>query len=359
MNRSPILHGCYTLITLAAFFTGSQLAQNSISRKYSPSGSQPAHQEDTELTSPKQSKLSSIQSRDPDEGHALLARDQLIALVLGATRSPDPLERRRAFDRILQGMESGTFTTEQSLAIRSAMFENGADTDQWKLFDYAWGRTDPEAAVAHIETIPERFRDAYLANLLPGLASSDPQAAIELFARLDSSRHAELRSRLYEGLIDHDIITATEHIFNSSKTGEYDWRPMDTMTREIVKDRGLIPTLEWAAELPDGPLRGNAWSAAYAHWAATEPHSAIQSIIDLPESADRNQAINGFISAHAHQDGETAAVWAAEISQPGLREEAMVRAARQFYRQDPEAAAQWFSHSDLPQSRWPQVSNSQ
>ena len=359
MNSSPILHGCYTLITLAAFLTGSQLAQNSISRTVSPSGSQPAPREEAQLTSPEQSQLSSIRSSDPGGDHASLASDQLIALVHGATRSPHPLERRRAFDRILEGMESGTLTTEQSLTIRSAMFENGADSDQWELFDYAWGRSDPDAAVAHIEKVPERFRDAYLANLLPGLASAHPQAAIELFAQLDSSRHAELRGRLYEGLIDHDIITATEHVFDSSRTGEPDWRPMDTMTREIVKDRGLIPTLEWAAELPEGPLRGNAWSAAYAHWAAAEPHSAIQSIIDLPESTDRNQAINGFISAHARQDGETATVWAAEITQPGLREEAMVRAARQFYRQDPEAAAQWFSNSDLPQSRWPQVSNSQ
>jgi hypothetical protein len=108
--------------------------------------------------------------------------------------------------------------------------------------------------------------------------------------------------------------------------------------------------LAWAAELPEGSLRGNAWSAAYAKWTSQDPHAAVQSIVDMSPSADRNQAINGFISALAGQDPEAAVTWAAEISEPGMRESAMIRAGTQFFQRDPGAANQWFQSSDLPEA---------
>ncbi len=182
-----------------------------------------------------------------------LSRDRIEALVLAAIKSPSPIERRKAFDRLLQEMDLPTFTAEQSMLIRRAMFENGADGEQWRLFDYAWGSTAPDAAIALIDEIPARFRDAYLGNILPGLASSEPQAAIELFSSLEPELQAKLRNRFFEGLIDYDVATATEHIFAATDERAYDWRPMDVMTREIVKDRGLKPALEWAAELQEGP----------------------------------------------------------------------------------------------------------
>jgi hypothetical protein len=123
---------------------------------------------------------------------------------------------------------------------------------------------------------------------------------------------------------------------------------MDTLAREIEKDRGLHSALAWAADLPEGSLRSNAWSAAYAFWAGQDPLAAIQSITEMPPSPDRDQALNGFVSAHAGADGERATVWAAEIASPALREAAMIRAGTHFFRQDESAAATWFASSGLP-----------
>ena len=69
----------------------------------------------------------------------------------------------------------------------------------------------------------------------------------------------------------------------------------------------------------------------------------------MPVSQDRDFAINGFISGLAVQDGESAVIWAAEITDPGMRESAMIRAGRHFFRQDHQAAVEWFNASGLPE----------
>ena len=76
-----------------------------------------------------------------------LGKKQIHALVVQAIKSPSPVDRRRAFDRILEEMGSSTFTREQAFTMRSAMAKNGADGRMWQLFDYAWGANDPATAV--------------------------------------------------------------------------------------------------------------------------------------------------------------------------------------------------------------------
>ena len=279
-----------------------------------------------------------------------LSDSQLEAVVLDSIRSSDPLERRRAFDRLLQEMQTDTFTVEQAMHMRSLMRENGASGEQWRLFDYAWAANDPEAAIAHIDEIPEDYRNGFLSNMLPGLASADPQSAVDLFQSFDSNLQGQLRPRLYEGLIDHDIELATNYVFDAADPERPDWRHMDTFTRELANEQGIDQVLKWAADLPEGSLRGNAWSAAYAKWTSEDPLAVSEAILDLPPSADRDQAINGFVSALAGQDPEAAVLWAAEISGDGLRESAMVRVGTRYFQQEPSAAAAWFESSGLPHS---------
>ncbi|NCF95048.1 MAG: hypothetical protein GWQ05_29425 [Verrucomicrobiaceae bacterium] len=233
---------------------------------------------------------------------------------------------------------------------RSAMAGNGASGEQWRLFDYAWGANHPQIAMAHIEEIPEQHLKGFMGNMLPGLASAEPHMAIELFESFESGLQGSLRNRLYEGLIDNNIDSATEYVYDAANPEKQDWRPMDTFARELANEQGLDATLSWAAELPEGSLRGNAWSAAYAKWTSQDPHAAVQSIVDMPQSGDRDQAINGFISALAGQDPEAAVTWAAEISEPGMRESAMIRAGTRFFQQEPGAANEWFQSSDLPEA---------
>ena len=361
MNRSHWTHGSWLLITIGTFVAGSQWAGLSKSgdewemverrderppaetRKSTPHGwVAPSRELASNAPSRKSSKSleRSNRSESPEGSNAWtktrgnlipsaipsneapLNNDQIRSLVLQAIKSFNPVKRRQAFDRLLEEMQSGTFTNEQAMTIRKAMAENGASGEQWKNFDYAWGANEPEAALAHINEIPQQYLNGFLYNMIPGLASADPQAAIDLFAGLGVEVQNKIRNRLFEGLIDNDVAVATNYIYDVTNLEDYNWRPMDSLTREIVGDVGVSDTLVWAAELPEGPLRGSAWSAAYAHWGQHQPEVAVQSIIEMPPSQDRNLAINGFTAAYAHQDGATAVAWAAEITESGLRQAA-------------------------------------
>ena len=126
---------------------------------------------------------------------------------------------------------------------------------------------------------------------------------------------------------------------------------------EVVREWGdLNAATEWVNSLEPGLAQRDALSAVYGFRGSQEPHEAVQDIINMPASEDRNFAINGFISGLAHQDGEAAVTWAAEITAPGMREAAMVRAGQQFFQQDQQAATEWFQVSGLPETAWNQVS---
>ncbi len=103
----------------------------------------------------------------------------------------------------------------------------------------------------------------------------------------------------------------------------------------------------WLETLGDSRGQREGLSAAYANWAAREPMGASEHLVAQPESPERDFAINGFTAALAHRDPESAVIWAEQITNPGLREAATLRAAQRFYAQDPAAASDWLATSGL------------
>lgn len=385
MNRSHLVHILWALVTISTFVIGSQLAgslaasEDGVAEKTARPGAKkgPGRKLDwgsgSNFRGASRSKISPFRERaarslskrrgssrssqtslaeESYDGRGPMPKKMMTSLVRTAIKGNTPIERRKAFDRILEEIRKPGFSFEQAMSIRGAMAKEGASGELWKLFDYAWGASQPNVAVAHLDEINPKYRDGFLYNMIPGLASEHPNMAIELFQSLDSKLQGKVRGRFLEGLVDNGVEVATDHLFD---VNDPNWRPMDQLAREIAKDQGLEATLAWATDLPEGSLRGNAWSAAYAVWGSQDPHAAAVSIIEMQPSGDRNQAINGFISAHAHEDGERAVAWAAEITSPGMRNSALTRAGKQYYRQDPEGAAAWFQTSGLPQEAWKEV----
>jgi len=285
-----------------------------------------------------------------------LSGNEIDALIGEAIKFGGPVQRRLALDRILQKIQTSEISFEDALVIKKAMREHGAKEEQ-KLIDYAIGAHQSDEAIAHLEKLPSEERVGFLKEIIPGLASENPEKAINLFESLEPELQAKVRPGFLEGLVDNDAVVATAYLYDSTDPKNPNWRPMDELAREMVSDQGLESTLDWAAELPEGSLRGNAWSAAYAVWASKDPTAAVESILEMPRGKDRNLAINGFVSAHAHKDGELAVTWAGEITEPGLKEDAQVRVGKQYYAQDPEAANQWFTSSGLPPSAWAQITS--
>ena len=365
MKRILQKHGPWALITISTFLLGAHWSRQSeisdvreaqaAEKRLPRTRSHSAISSRSSSASKYNSKSPASSARSARDGHDRaagspgsipLGQQQIESLVRDSVKSGSPVQSRLAFDRLLQQMQASGFTRESALAIREAMVEHGA-REELKLFDYAWGANQPEAAIAQLDEIPPEDQAGFLQNMIPGLASENPQMAIDLFASLEPDLQPRIRPRLLEGLVDNDMALATDYLYQASDPEHPDWRPMDQLAREIERDRGLDSALEWAAELPEGSLRSNAWSAAYAVWAQQDPVAAIQSISEMPPSADRDQALNGFASSHAGDDGERATAWAAEIASPGLREAAMIRAGTQYFQQDESAATTWFASSGL------------
>ena len=347
-----------------------------------------------------------------------LNKKQLQDLVDLAVKSTNPIERRKAFDRLLEEMRSDTFTYEQAMTIRIAMHHGGADGEQWRTFDYAWGANDPASAVAEIDRIPEQYRRGFTSNMLPGLASVEPQTAIGIVESMEGEMRQQMTGRLLEGLADYDVGFATDYVFDMAESGDPNASQyMRRLAKEVMETAGFEGGVEWAESLEEGALQaaalrsvaneyanndpqaaaqwaeqfvgteqnsrlfgeivrewGNqeaasAWveslepsqgqrdalSAVYGHRGATRPEQALEEIQAMPQSADKDFALNGFISGLAHKDGEAAVAWAAEITMPGMRESAMVRAAKQYYKQDRQATEEWFVASGLPPESWWQI----
>jgi len=371
MNRLFSKHSVWGLITISTFVLGKQWAGTSgsseglVEGQVKREGSESRGTlQDSSLDPQKRVRLrSSRDSRKAEKqegrlpGDGRLSQEEIDLWVNESTRSRSPIERRRALDRILQKIRSSEVSFEDALAFRQALQEQGAK-EEGKLLDYALGAYQPDEALAHLETLPPEERVDFLEDIIPGLASENPAEAINLFESLTSEEQAKVRPEFLEGLVDHDTAVATDYLYDSSDLENYHWRPMAELTRELVKDKGLQPTLDWANELPQGAQRRDAWSSAYAVWASKDPIAAGESINALPDGVDRNLAINGFVSAHVHRDGPLAMDWAHSISNPGLREAAMIRIGKQFYQKDPDAAAGWYSSSGWSPSSWAKVTNS-
>lgn len=280
---------------------------------------------------------------------------------LGAKKNPTEdavAEARERFEDLLAALRTSALSKEQAVAARARLLELGASAELLKQFDYTWAANHPEDAVAHLDEIPAEEQGAYLENILPGLASQDPQAAVDLFEGVAKELRDQIRPRLLEGLVDHDPEVAMDYIVDDrekTEPEERSWKPMDQLAREMEQEQGLEATLKWADDLPQGALRANAWSAAYAVWAVKDPLAAVSSINTMGEGTDRDQAINGFISGHANQDPQRAVEWADQITNPTMREAALIRAGQKYHAQNPEGAAQWLDSSGLPEGKWGQV----
>lgn len=360
MKQSYHRHGAWALVTFSAWAAGSLRHESphfnsgrAILAEETQKKQADSHRPPQPSSDGNQSDDSSSRTFRTDEGRDGTVREtpkpterQLADWAQASITAGTPIKRRLAFDRILKELSS--LGPSQIIALRSTLHQLGANDELRKLFDYAWASKSPDSALAFLDQVPDELRQNFLANMLPGLASSDPVTAISLFESLGQDLQNELRPNLYKGLIDHDEAVATNYVLDSANPDRPDWRPMDTFTRELVSNQGIKATLNWAQTLPQGSLRGNAWSAAFARWTTENPVAVAETLQDMPVSGDRDQAINGFISALAGQDPKTAVTWAAEINQSGLREAAMIRAGKRYFHQNPAAANDWFASSGLP-----------
>ncbi|MFT6179051.1 MAG: hypothetical protein ACJAQT_001576 [Akkermansiaceae bacterium] len=212
-------------------------------------------------TTPSNSRPSDISPATPGtstqipENTPSLSKEQIQTLVQIATKESNPIARRLAFDQLLSSLDEFT-----AIPIRTALAQNKADGEQWRLFDYAWSAGDPTVLEKNLPNTAEKHRQGFISNSLPGWAFADPVAAAEFVNDYEPGPvQDQFRNRLIEGLADNDIETATDFVTQLASdshpnTPQY----VRTVASEVFETQGLPGLQKWTEELPQGPLRINA-----------------------------------------------------------------------------------------------------
>ncbi len=346
----------------------------------------------------------------------LFSENGIEILAKEALSDPNPVKRRLAFSKLLEGM-----TTENASAIRDQLVDLKAGGQEWRDFNYAWGAIAGREAFT--DAMSKDRKD--LESLITGWAANDPNGAIAMLTELPEDllkQKARLESGIVSGLADRNRDEAVAYVSSLAIEGRKDAdRLMSIVAGEALREEGPVGASIWTESLPDGPLKGAAmnsvasryvrndpqaaasWIEKFAdqeyaaravrevggEWAEKDPKAAVSWLDKLPEgegqkyglntafddwedrdpvaageyllsmsdSPKRDFAIKGFADGYARQDPETAIAWASDISDPSLRNQSLTRAGQSYFRSNPKAARDWLANSGLPENIQQEIIN--
>jgi len=422
LRKEWLVHGAWALFAAAAFVIGSGRSPEAGAGSGVEAGDSrplgPARIRDGEAETSRAALVAGRPGSERDGGELSklfggysLEGAGLEALAEQAFRDPNPITRRLAFSRLLEGM-----TAENALTIREQLVSLDAGDDEWRDFNYAWGALAGREAFDFAAESEERD----LRATLTGWSAANPAEALAMLDALPPDL-AEQRGRLAEsvvaGLADHDLAMATDLAMRMAAegTGRAD-RMIRTVANEVLRSGSPAEASLWADSLADGPAKGAAmdrvagafvredpeaaaaWVESYAgdeyaaravaevgeEWAERDPQTAVAWLEGLPEgpgqnsglssafgdwedrdpqaageylmgmpvSPQRDSAIAGFARGYAWQDPQTAIAWAQDIADAGLRQESLTQVGRAYFRRDPDGARAWLETSGLsPEAR--------
>ncbi|MDA7518543.1 hypothetical protein N8522_01025 [Akkermansiaceae bacterium] len=343
-----------------------------------------------------------------------LSSDGLEALAKEAFKDPNPVKRRLAFARLLEGI-----SLENGLEMRNQLEALGADRQNWQEFHYAWGAIAGKSAFSDAVNSGKHDLEA----LISGWAAVDPSSAISMLSELPEELQDQknrLENGIVSGLADRDPEEAVAYINTLVAGGREDAaRLMGVVANEVLRGGDTTAAAAWAANLTNGPLKGEAmkevaeryarsdpqaasdWIAPYAaedfaanairevgrNWAREEPLTAVtwldnlpagngqksglnsafgdwedkdplaasEYLLSMPSSAKRDSAVSGFARGYAWQNPENAIAWAQDISDPGLRDQTLTQVGEAYFRRKPDEARAWLPESGLSPAMQEQV----
>lgn len=329
------------------------------------------------------------------------------------TKDSNPVRRRMAFARLLQGM-----TAENALLIRDQVKSLRPESAEFKDFHYAWGAIGGAQAVLN----GKKTRELDMAVTMAGWASAQPDLAFNWFNELPEGDRAGLRSGMISGIADNDPSAAAHYAYQLAEMGDKEAQGMlGIVASRVLRAGGPLEASLWAENLPDGAMRaaamdrvahdyvavdpqgaaawaerfageahnarvieevGDEWaerdpvaainwldslvagkgksaglSSAFGEWAKRDPQAASEHLITMPQSPERDSAISGFSRRLASENPQAAIAWAAEINDADAREGALIRAGQSMFQRNASEAREWLATSGLPPGAQQQVLN--
>lgn len=173
-----------------------------------------------------------------------------------------------------------------------------------------------EAAMVWAESLPDgRLKGQALNRIVQSLGERSPQAAAEWLGKFADQGYA---------------------------AGAF-----STATQEFAKV-DPASTAPWLESLPEGKNRTEAFGAMMLGWARYgETADAADYLMEMPDSRERDSAVDGFSRAIGMRDPRTAIAWAEDISDPALRQKSLIGAAEDYRSVNPREMLDWLPTSGI------------
>lgn len=249
-----------------------------------------------------------------------------------------------------------------------------------------WALTDREAAKAWVDALADRReRTMAVMGFLNSVLAVDPVAASRYLEEFDleptgrrfavrmvtdrmlDQRGTDFAGKWAQTLEDEEMrITALGELARSlarddpAKAATWLSRTLKLEKNEDVKAANSAvgeiakawarndpkDTLEWLSGLP-ASLQPEGMKDLFAGWVMRDAEAAALKLKALPVGRPRDFAIDGFATRLAREDPEAAVAWANSISDPEIKQDALVRVAQVWWRSDAAAAGAWLEESGL------------
>ena len=295
---------------------------------------------------------------------------QALAKLKASFSNPNSLERHRAFLDSLEGLDNEGFKEAHQL-LRS-QDDWGSSRYQSMMLFYAWGRKDPEAALAYTAEVGS---DRANFSILSSWAEVAPSKAIEWAqanAPVDENGNPQENWNMVgaiHGLAKMDLGQAAGAI-ESMNFGEARGRALDIVFDRMWK-QDAEQAKDWVNRIADERLQAGAAQRVADRLADSDPKMAAAWIDSLtqpqakaraaagiiekwsgqdpnatgewvnrsfPASPENDRVREAFAYSIDNRDPQSSLAWAATITDQGRRDETVSRIARDWLRRDTQNA---------------------
>lgn len=185
----------------------------------------------------------------------------------------------------------------------------------YRVFD-SWARSDPDAALAWIQSSDLAGQRHLLLTAAHAIASNDVDAAIRMLPRLDEETARELRPQIAANLaLQRSLADAESFIARYEGTPEYPMLVGGMVQGLAATDPAAAVTL--LDRISSATHRELLSSMVFTHYARRSPREAADAAAALGDEGARVSAMRHVLQAWAQSDAAGAEQWVGNLS-PGI-----------------------------------------
>jgi len=380
MKKAHLTHLAWASVAFGAFAVGHKTTStnvnadsNEATTSSNRSSTSTSRSNRGNSTSNFSSSRSSTSKNRTTSNTTPLTENEIIQLGQNLKNAKGPLERRNAFNQILDSL-----TAENAVLLREQILHLDDNGSNFQDFHYLWGSIAGEDALIATENSPEKD----VSSIFAGWIANSPDAAIAYYNSLDEQtrRNSALKWGAITALTETDPDLAVQFALDQQAAGDRQAdRLIDNITRRVLRTGETSEAAEWAANLPAGemqeaalnrvsreyadenPTEAYQWAStlptgtsqnramtrSFYEWAREDPQTAAQTLSSMTDSAAKDSATYGYANRVAREDPQTAIEWASTITNEETRTRALIETGRSFYRSNPDAAKEWLNNSNF------------